>query len=74
VGVLRVAKFLNAISRWFWNGVDVQWANTNGQTSAVLRRDGTVQAVLTVSASTDGIDQVLWMFNPEKIAAVSAPA
>jgi RNA polymerase sigma-70 factor (TIGR02957 family) len=74
VGVLRVAKFLNAISRWFWDGVDVQWANTNGQTSAVLRRDGTVQAVLTVSASTDGIDQVLWMFNPEKIAAVSVPA
>ena len=73
VGVLRVAKFLNAISTWFWDGVDVQWANTNGQTSAVLRRDEAVHAVLTVSASTEGIDQVLWMFNPEKIAAVSVP-
>ena len=73
VGVPRVAEFLNAISRRFWDGVDVQWANTNGQTSAVLRRDGAVHAVLTVSASTEGIDQVLWMFNPEKIAAVSVP-
>ena len=50
----------------------MQWADTNGQTSAVLRRGGTVRAVLTVSASTDGIDRVPWMFNPDKIAAVSA--
>lgn len=74
VGVARVAKFLNAISAWFWDGVDVQWANTNGQASAVLRRDGAVHAVLTVSASAEGIDQVLWMFNPEKIAAVPVPS
>jgi hypothetical protein len=71
VGVVRVAKFLTAISTWFWNGVDVRWASTNGQTSAVLWRDGTLDAVLTVSASTDGINQVLWMMNPEKTAAVS---
>lgn len=71
-GVPRVAKFLGAISTWFWDGVDVQWANTNGQTSAVLRRGRTVRAVLTVSASGDGIDRVMWMFSPEKIAAVSA--
>jgi RNA polymerase sigma-70 factor (ECF subfamily) len=67
-----VAKFLNAVVAWFWDGVDVQLTDTNGQTSAVLRRGGTVWAVLTVSASTDGIDRVLWMFNPDKIAAVSA--
>jgi hypothetical protein len=71
-GVQRVAKFLHTISAWYWDGVDVQWANTNGQTSAVLRRGGTVLAVVTVSASADGIDQVLWMFNPDKITAVSA--
>jgi RNA polymerase sigma-70 factor (ECF subfamily) len=57
---------------WFWDGVDVQWAETNGQTSAVLRRDGEVYGLLTVSASADGIDQVLWMVNPEKNAAVPA--
>ncbi|MET7671478.1 hypothetical protein [Micromonospora luteifusca] len=68
-----MAKFLNAIT-WFWDGLDVGWANTNGQTSAVLRRDGTLAAVLTVSASTEGIDHVLWMMNPEKTAAVSGPA
>ena len=30
--------------------------------------------VLTASATIEGIDQVLWMFNPGKITAVSAPA
>ena len=72
VGVARVAKYLNAISTWFWDGMDVQWATTNGQTSAVLVRDGSPYAVLTVTASTEGIDHVLWIVNPEKIAAVVA--
>lgn len=27
-GVVRVAKFLDAISRWFWDGLDVRWAST----------------------------------------------
>jgi RNA polymerase sigma-70 factor (ECF subfamily) len=71
VGGTRVARFLTRFSTWFWDGIDVRWVTTNGQTSAVLRRDGDPVAVLTVSASTEGIDQVLWMMNPEKITAVS---
>ncbi|HEY9352112.1 MAG TPA: sigma-70 family RNA polymerase sigma factor, partial [Nocardioides sp.] len=35
VGAERVAKFLKAISTWFWDGVEVRWTTTNGQTSAV---------------------------------------
>jgi RNA polymerase sigma-70 factor (TIGR02957 family) len=73
VGAARVAKFLNAIT-WFWDGLDVRWASTNGQPSAVLSRDGTVYGVLALSATTEGIDQVLWILNPEKVAALSAPA
>jgi RNA polymerase sigma-70 factor (TIGR02957 family) len=71
VGAERVAKFLTAISGYFWDDIDVQWASTNGQTSAVLRRGSTLYGLLTVSASTDGIDQVLWMVNPDKMTAVS---
>lgn len=72
VGARRVAGFLAAISGWFWDDVDVRWAETNGQAAAVLWRGDTVYGVLTVSASADGIDQVLWMVNPAKIAAVAA--
>jgi RNA polymerase sigma-70 factor (TIGR02957 family) len=71
VGGSRVARFVTTISAWFWDGIDVDWVTTNGQTSAVLRRDGDLVAVLTVSASIEGIDQVLWMMNPAKITAVS---
>ncbi|WP_344841345.1 hypothetical protein [Nonomuraea dietziae] len=45
----------------------------NGQTSALLSRDGQAFAVLTVNASEQGIDQVLWMMNPAKLTAVSIP-
>jgi RNA polymerase sigma-70 factor (ECF subfamily) len=71
VGVPDVMRFLAAISLWFWDELDVRWVSTNGQTSAVLRRGGAEFGVLTVSATTGGIDRVLWMFNPEKIADVS---
>ncbi|WP_086844709.1 RNA polymerase sigma-70 factor [Amycolatopsis kentuckyensis] len=74
VGATRVAKFLLAISSWFWDGMDVRWAVTNGQTSAVLVQDGVPYGLLTVSATGEGIDQVLWLVNPEKNQAVPVPA
>jgi RNA polymerase sigma-70 factor (ECF subfamily) len=71
VGALRVAKYLRAFAKRFWAGVDVQWASANGQAAALLCHDGEVFTVLTVNASAQGIDQVLWMMNPAKITAVS---
>ncbi|MEV4759556.1 RNA polymerase sigma-70 factor [Micromonospora sp. NPDC049559] len=74
VGALRVARYVAAFADRFWVGVDVAWASANGQEAAVLRRDGAVFAVVTVDASAEGIDRVLWMMNPDKLAAFSAPA
>ncbi|MFI7125066.1 RNA polymerase sigma-70 factor [Nonomuraea sp. NPDC050153] len=74
VGASRVAKYHKAFAHRFWAGVDVAWAGTNGQTAALLSRDGEVFAVVTVTASEQGIDQVLWMMNPAKITAVSPEA
>jgi RNA polymerase sigma-70 factor (ECF subfamily) len=74
VGVERVATYITAFSTWFWAGIDVRWVTTNGQASAVLVRDGNVFCVLTVTASTEGIDNLLWVVNPEKLAAVTMPA
>ncbi|MET7747530.1 hypothetical protein [Micromonospora sp. NPDC005367] len=73
VGAERVAKYLSALA-WFWENVEVRLVTTNGQTSAVLRQDGEVYGLITVSASNEGIDQVLWMVNLEKVKAVPAPA
>jgi DNA-binding CsgD family transcriptional regulator len=74
VGVVRVAKYITAISTLLWDGTDVRWVTVNGQTSAVLVRNGNVFGVLTVTASAEGIDRLLWMVNPEKITAVPVPA
>jgi RNA polymerase sigma-70 factor (ECF subfamily) len=72
IGRERVAKFISAFASHFWTGVSFHWAETNGQPSVVLSRDGAVFTVLTASASAEGIDQILWMMNPEKLGSVSA--
>lgn len=69
VGRPRVAKYHRAFASRFWAGVDVSMATVNGQASALLSKDDAVFAVLTVTASAAGIDQVLWMMNPAKITA-----
>ncbi|TYK46943.1 RNA polymerase sigma-70 factor [Actinomadura decatromicini] len=71
VGADRVAKYHRAFASRFWHGVDVAWADVNGRTAALLRSDGKVFAVLTVDASDQGIDRVLWMMNPGKLTAAS---
>ncbi|GAB3877772.1 RNA polymerase sigma-70 factor [Microbispora bryophytorum] len=71
-GAFRVAKYVRAFADRFWAGVEVEWADVNGQAAALLRHDDELFAVLTVNASEEGVDQVLWMMNPAKIAALSA--
>jgi RNA polymerase sigma-70 factor (ECF subfamily) len=73
VGAPWVAKFLAAMS-WFWADVETRFTTMNGQTCAVMVADGTVYGLLAIDASADGIDQLLWMVNPEKNTKVSVPA
>jgi RNA polymerase sigma-70 factor (ECF subfamily) len=72
VGATRVAKFVAAFSSWYWAGVEVRWVTTNGRTSAVLRRGETLLGLVTVVASQDGIDQLLWVLNPDKLGSWEA--
>jgi RNA polymerase sigma-70 factor (ECF subfamily) len=74
VGRLRVAKFVRAFHTHFWNGVTITEADTNGQPSVVLSNRGTAFAVVTVVAGAEGIEQVLWMMNPEKLGGVISSA
>ncbi|MFG3341219.1 RNA polymerase sigma-70 factor [Glycomyces sp. NPDC048151] len=70
VGPVRVARFLASIATWFWETVEVELVEVNGQAAAVMRRDGDLYGVITVNASDEGIDQVMWMVNPEKLTAL----
>jgi RNA polymerase sigma-70 factor (TIGR02957 family) len=70
-GRKRVATFIAAVSPHFWNGLTVAWLETNGQTSALLSRDGVLVALATIDASAQGIDQIMWIMRPSKLAAIS---
>jgi RNA polymerase sigma-70 factor (TIGR02957 family) len=73
VGGSRVAKYVRAFADRFWVDVEITPVTMNGQASALLTRDGAAVAVVTVAASEQGIDQVLWIMNPAKLRGVTAP-
>ena len=73
-GRVTVAKFVRAFHTHFWEGVTVTETQTNGQPSVLLSKDGDTFAVLAVVASDQGIDQVLWMMNPDKLGGVTSRA
>ena len=73
-GRVTVAKFVRAFHTHFWAGVTVTETQTNGQPSVLLSKDGDTFAVLAVVASDQGIDQVLWMMNPDKLGGVTTRA
>lgn len=74
VGRPRVVKFMEALAARYWKGVVLAPVHANGQSCVALERRGVVCALMTVSASAEGIDQLLWMMRPSKIrAAFAAP-
>lgn len=77
VGAARVAQFIAAFSTHYWQGVQLRSIMVNGQAGTALWRDGELLGVVTIDASADGIERILWMMNPEKLttlAGVSGPA
>jgi RNA polymerase sigma-70 factor (TIGR02957 family) len=66
----RVAKFI-ATAAHFWKGVTLAWVETNGQAAVLVSREGVPVALTTIDASAQGIDQILWIMRPSKLAAMS---
>jgi RNA polymerase sigma-70 factor (TIGR02957 family) len=71
IGRERVAKFVASFAGHFWIGLTLRWAEINGQASVLLLRDGAIVALATIDASAEGIDQILWVMRPSKLAALS---
>ena len=71
VGRSRVARFIAAFSSHFWVGVTLRQAQINGQAATVLSKNGDDFAVVSLSASAEGVDQITWMMNPQKLGAIS---
>jgi RNA polymerase sigma-70 factor (ECF subfamily) len=69
----RVSRFISAVAAHFWRSVTVGVVEANGQACALISRDGEVVALVTVGASAEGIDQIMWMLRPSKLAGVLPP-
>jgi RNA polymerase sigma-70 factor, ECF subfamily len=67
----NVARFVAGWSDW-WEGTTVTLVETNGQTAILARRDGAPAVLLSVSASPQGIDQLMWVMAPDKLGHVPA--
>jgi RNA polymerase sigma-70 factor (ECF subfamily) len=69
-----VAKVLHAFADRFWPGGTVRLIEANGAPAAVLVRDGGISAFVTLDAAADGVRQIMWVLNPEKLSRIPVPA
>jgi RNA polymerase sigma-70 factor (ECF subfamily) len=72
-GRARVAQFVASFSSHFWVGTTLVPIEANGQPAVLIVRDETTVAMLTITASAAGIDQIMWVMNPQKLETISAP-
>lgn len=72
VGRERVAKYIAAIAPWGWSGLNITVIQANGLASALLSRAGVVVMLVTIEASSEGIDQIMWVMRPSKLTGVAA--
>ncbi|MEV4410799.1 RNA polymerase sigma-70 factor [Catellatospora sp. NPDC049609] len=71
-GRTTVAKFVAAFAPTFWTGAELSWIEANGRASVLASREGEPFVLVTVSATGQGIDQVMWVMNPAKLARIAA--
>ncbi|SER57578.1 RNA polymerase sigma-70 factor [Lentzea albida] len=68
-GAASLAKIISGWAPSFWAGAEASFVEANGLSAVRLRKDDGTYAVITISASSEGIDQVLWLVNPSKLGA-----
>jgi len=70
-GRARVAATMAAFASFYWTGVVLGWGEVNGQPALVISRNGVPVGLLAVTASDRGIEQLLWIMRPSKLAALA---
>jgi RNA polymerase sigma-70 factor (TIGR02957 family) len=67
----RVAKFIAAVASDFWTDVTLSFIEANTQPAVVVSRNGEPVTLVTIEASAQGIEHILWMMRPSKLTAVA---
>lgn len=68
-GRTKVARLLSAFADEFWAGVTTRSLVANGTEAVGMVRDGELVGVLSVAVADDGVHELSWQLNPEKLAA-----
>lgn len=68
VGRHHVARYLKAFAPQFWPGSEVSWVEANGLPAVLVTSDGSAVALLSIDASNRGLERIMWMMNPIKLA------
>lgn len=64
----QVAKYLVAFAPRFWAGTDVRWVEANGRPAVLVSDGGRPVALLCADVSAQGIERLMWILNPAKLA------
>ncbi|WP_217214272.1 RNA polymerase sigma-70 factor [Streptomyces sp. AC550_RSS872] len=68
VGRPRVAKYLAAFAPRFWPPTEVRWVEANGRPAVLVTAGGNPVALLCVDVSARGIERIMWVMSPDKLA------
>ncbi|MFI8305019.1 RNA polymerase sigma-70 factor [Streptomyces sp. NPDC085927] len=68
VGLPHVTKYLVAFAPRFWPEAGIRWVEANGRPAVLVSHGGDAVALLSVDASAEGIEQIMWVMNPDKLS------
>lgn len=68
VGLPHVSQYLVAFAPRFWPEAEIRRVEANGGPAVLVLSGGNAVALLTIDASAEGIDRIMWMMNPAKLA------
>ncbi|MGW3413847.1 RNA polymerase sigma-70 factor [Streptomyces sp. NPDC000888] len=68
VGRTHVSRYLAAFAPRFWPETDIRWVEANGLPAVLISSGGEPVSLLSLDVSEEGIDRVMWVMNPAKLA------
>ncbi|MGW1809990.1 RNA polymerase sigma-70 factor [Streptomyces sp. NPDC002078] len=67
-GMAHVSRYLAAFAPRFWPPSDIRWVEANGRPAVLISEEGNAKALLCVDVSARGIERIMWVMNPAKLA------
>lgn len=68
VGRPQVSRYLVAFAPRFWPGTEIRRVEANGRPAVLVSSGGRAVALLSVDVSARGIEHIMWVMNPAKLA------